>query len=474
MGSAASMNRLLSGHRHDKFLKSTLADRYLFVSILGSGGTGTVYLADDLLLKRRVAVKTILPTLADNPHIQERIESECRLHAAIGVHPHIVALYDKLTLNGRIFLVMEYVRGELLSEMLERKTFSTSGQGSVTEAITLTKQILKGVDCIHAHGILHRDIKASNILVQQSRGKLSAKLMDFGIARMEQDDEMLTRLTQIDTSGPGTPTYMAPERIDPKRYGETCPATDLYATGIILYQLLSGSPPFTGTISEIFHGHLNVPVDLQKLRKDIPHQLRAVVGRALAKKTDERFQCAEDFLHSLRKISTPMPHGTAPQSRTDELTLPVIESAATDKWDATLLTPEPEQTADPTPQRQIQSHIVLLGAVALTAGVILLVTFFLHHQNVQTSPASITSETPQSITNPQSLVIPTTPVANTSEPATSAPPRAMETLQALRTGKSLDINGSTIKDTANTPLGQEDSGWQVLESSAHRIDKKEP
>ena len=470
MGSAASMNR----HQHDEFLESTLADRYLFVSILGSGGTGTVYLADDLLLRRRVAVKTILPSLVDNTHIQERIESECRLHAAIGVHPHIVTLYDKLTRNGRIFLVMEYVQGEVLSDMLERNTFSTSGQWSVDEAITLTEQILKGVDCIHTHGILHRDIKASNILVQQSRGKLSAKLMDFGIARLEQDDELLTRLTQIDTSGPGTPTYMAPERIDPKRYGETCPATDLYSAGIILYQLLSGVPPFSGTISEIFHGHLNVPVDLEKIRKEIPPHLRSVVDRALAKKTAERFQTAEDFLHSLRKISDPLPHNNAPQSRTDELTLPVIESAAADKWNATLLAPEPEQPTVQPPRPHIPSHIVLLGAVALTAGVILLVTLFFHHRSIKASPASITSETPQTITNSQSRVIPTTPVSTTVEPTTSTSPRAMETLQAMRTGRGLDQNGSTIKNTTSVLHGQKDSDWQVLESSADRIDKKEP
>ena len=473
MDSTASANQVIPDLGHDPFLGNTLAKRYLFMSILGSGGTGTVYLADDLLLKRKVAVKTILPSLADNPHIQERIERECRLHAAIGTHPHIVTLYDKLTRNGRIFLVMEYVQGEVLSDIPTDNGPPVSGQWPLDDAITLTMQILTAIDCIHAHGILHRDIKASNILVQKSKGQLSAKLMDFGIARMEENDDMLTRLTQINTSGPGTPTYMAPERIDPERFGKTCPATDLYSAGIILYQLLSGAPPFSGTISEIFNGHLNIPVDPDRLPQDISPQLRTVVSRALAKKTGDRFQSAEDFLHCLEKISAPHPLHPARQKSTDELTLPVIGDPATKKWEATLLAPRLEQ-AEQKVKSPVVSKVHLSVVVALAAIAIFFITFFLHHNSLQPTPASIHTEATQPSTKAQNRVMGAAPISTTNGPTISVPPRAMETLQAMRTGRTLDKNGLTIEKKSDTLGGQEDSDWQVLESSAQRIDKKHP
>ena len=120
MDSSCSNGPIFTPHP-DEHIGRKLAERYAFTEILGTGGTGTVYLCEDLLLCRKVAVKTILPALADNLDIQRRIDRECQLHAAIGVHPNIVTLHDKLEQDGRIFLIMEYVKGEVLAEILKKK-----------------------------------------------------------------------------------------------------------------------------------------------------------------------------------------------------------------------------------------------------------------------------------------------------------------------------------------------------------------
>jgi serine/threonine protein kinase len=179
VGSTSSNGQTNSPQQHD-YTGWKLADRYEFIRVLGTGGTGTVYLARDLLLARQVAVKTILPTLADNSEVRRRLDRECRLHAAIGVHPNIVTLYDKIEEEGRIYLVMEYIQGEVLADLLSGKPDGKSAVLTVDGAISLVGQILQAIGCIHEHGILHRDIKTSNILVQQQvEGKTPAKLLQY-------------------------------------------------------------------------------------------------------------------------------------------------------------------------------------------------------------------------------------------------------------------------------------------------------
>ena len=131
-------------------------------------------------------------------------------------------------------------------------------------------------------------------------GRLSVKLMDFGIAHAESEEIALTRLTAVDSSGPGTPTYMAPERIDPQTFGAISVATDLYSVGVILFQMLSDGPPFRGTVTEILMGHLTKPIDLSTLKKDLPIKLQKVLFRSLQKKQTDRHSDAGAFADSLR------------------------------------------------------------------------------------------------------------------------------------------------------------------------------
>lgn len=276
-----------------------IADRYLVKRRLGEGGMGHVYLAEDTHLMRQVAIKTIRPELKDNDDVQKRIDRECKLHAAIRIHPHIVALHDRIVdKNNNVSLVMEYVEGETLLDCIA--TAKKNKQEIPVELIVaIILQVLDALGCIHRHGIIHRDIKPSNIIVGGlDTDEPYAKLMDFGIARDVIGNDNLTRLTMVDAGGPGTPAYMAPERIDSKTYGEICPATDLYSVGIILYELFYKEPPFQGTLTEVFSGHLARPPEFRSFSL-IPVAIRNVIAKALEKNVADRYGVAQQFAAAL-------------------------------------------------------------------------------------------------------------------------------------------------------------------------------
>lgn len=278
--------------------------RFRLRKSLGAGGMGEVYLAEDSKLQRQVAIKSIRPDLCKDQEIRKRIERECLLHAKVGPHPHVVTLYDKFEEGDRINLVMEYVDGETLQQMLEGHV-KTGTVPPLREALTIAAQCLEALSRIHAHGIVHRDIKPSNIiLTRDDAGDVCAKLMDFGIARLEVEDENASRLTQMYGSGPGTPLYMAPEQIDPQTFGPVTAATDVYAMGIMLYQLTSGEPPFSGTLTQIFSGHLHgTPPPLRARAKGrVPDSLVEIVQCALSKQPAQRFPSAKAFREELLRV----------------------------------------------------------------------------------------------------------------------------------------------------------------------------
>lgn len=452
-----------------------LADRYEFIRVLGTGGTGTVYLAKDLLLNRKVAVKTVLPALADNLEIRRRIDHECRLHAAIGVHPHIVTLYDKLEVDGRMYLVMEYVRGEVLADILNGTRRKDSVQLSVDETISLVRQVLLAISCIHKHGILHRDIKTSNIIVQrQAAGEHQVKLMDFGIARLNGSEDAITRLTQLSNTGPGTPTYMAPERIDPKKYGESSPATDLYSVGVILYQLLSDGPPFRGTITDIFNGHLFQQVDLSRLGGEVSSEIRDIIEKALAKEPKKRFADAMSFISALNRESISHPPLPAEGLQGNDLTLPVIESVGHLSVESTLLAPEPKVLATSLPGPQ-KNNRYLIGI--MVASLCILVFFFSVHLFFSEKKKNMSSAEVVAGTDSDQALI-----TGNQEPEVSAlellqdddgeRTSALDVLQVSRRPGQPPAVGSTLENRLmdNKPVVG-DPDWKILERNVERIDK---
>lgn len=299
---------------------TTLGDRFKIIKVLGEGGMGAVYLADDTDISRMVALKVLRDNLQDTPALARRLEMECTLLAQLGSHPNIVTLLDRQTIDGKTILVMEYVPGEDLSEIIER-TFqrtpfqkTTGGASPVgskvmmltpRNAIIVAMQCLKALDYAHSKGVLHRDIKPSNIMVNKDQsGNITAKLMDFGIAktiRQSSVDTAFTRLTKTEDRAPGTPAYMAPEQIEPDRFGAIGPGTDIYAFGVMFFEMLTGQLPFTGGFTELMHAHTNVrPPSPREINPLIKAELAHVVIRAMQKSPANRFKSAGEMLEALQ------------------------------------------------------------------------------------------------------------------------------------------------------------------------------
>ncbi len=270
-----------------------ITDRYEIISLLGEGGMSRVYLAQDKQLPRKIAIKSILSELSEKQEVKKRIEREVQTHASIGPHANIVTLFDKIEQSGRTYLIMEYVEGETLDSWAKNHDYTQE------QMVSIIADILNALKTIHARNVIHRDIKPENIMVSASEaGHITAKLMDFGISYDEKLSTSATKLTQIDVGTPGSPAYMSPEQIDSKTFGEVGPASDLYSVGIIFYELLTKTPPFTGTMTQILTGHLVTVPDVENINFQSLF-LKTVLLKALAKKQQERYTTAEAFLADL-------------------------------------------------------------------------------------------------------------------------------------------------------------------------------
>lgn len=270
----------------DTLIDTLFDGRYRIVRKLGTGGMANVYLAEDQELGRSVAIKILDERHAADEQFVERFRREAKNAAALS-HPNIVAIYDRGDAEGTYYIAMEYLDGRTLKELLVR-----FGTPPVKIAIGYTRQVLSALAFAHKHGLVHRDIKPHNVLVD-SGGHV--KVTDFGIARSEA--------SQMTEAGSiiGTAQYLSPEQA---RGAPVDARSDIYSVGVLLYELLTGAVPFTGdTPVEIAMKHLSaVPEPPSKKRPDVPRGLDLAVVRALAKDPAERYQSAEEMDAELARI----------------------------------------------------------------------------------------------------------------------------------------------------------------------------
>ncbi|WP_433549731.1 serine/threonine-protein kinase [Micromonospora zamorensis] len=268
-----------------------LSGRYRLDERVATGGMGDVWRASDLILGRQVAVKVLLPALVSDPDFIARFRAEARIMAALR-HPGIVQVFDcgadDLPDGGRAdYLVMEFVAGEPLSKRIE-----TAGRLDVAETMSIVAQAAAALNAAHRGGIVHRDVKPSNLLVQEDG---TVVLVDFGVARS-------TDITSITSTNavPGTALYMAPEQAAGRPVSG---ATDIYALGAVTYCCLTGSPPFTGDNPlQVAVRHLDD--EPPELPHDIPEAVRALVSRALAKDPLDRFSSGAAMAEAARTAVT--------------------------------------------------------------------------------------------------------------------------------------------------------------------------
>jgi len=268
-------------------LRTALSDRYRIERELGQGGMATVYLAEDLKHHRKVAVKVLRPELAAVIGA-DRFLAEIRTTAYLQ-HPHILALFDSGEVNGTVFYVMPFVEGESLRDRLTRER-----QLAIGDAVRITREVASALDYAHRHEVIHRDIKPENILLHDGQ----AMVADFGIALAASRAEGGTRMTETGMSL-GTPHYMSPEQAMGER--DLDARTDVYALGCVLYEMLTGEPPFTGPSAQAIVAKVMTerPTAPSATRDTVPAAVEDAVFTALAKLPVDRFATAAAFATSL-------------------------------------------------------------------------------------------------------------------------------------------------------------------------------
>ncbi len=290
----------------EELIGHTLNDRYQIQRLLGSGGMGTVYLAEHVLIHKQVAVKVLSPAHARKPAEVERFLREARAASRIR-HEHVVDITDfGYTSGGLAFLVMEYLEGEDLSSTSHRE-----GALPWRRAVHIIRQICAALEAAHAQGVIHRDMKPENVYrMRRGEDPDFIKVLDFGIAKIIDENYDPDQPSQTSSGLMGTPEYVAPELI---RGLKPDARVDIYAVGVILYRLLTGRVPFMG---ESFMATLTT--HLMEVAKDprevapeaeIPPAIAAVCMQSLAKDRDERFLTIREFASALHRAETgpPMP-----------------------------------------------------------------------------------------------------------------------------------------------------------------------
>ena len=266
-----------------------LTDRYLLEEELASGGMGTLWLARDEVLGRPVAIKVLHDHLSGDQELLERFRMEAVAAARLS-HPAVVRVFDTGTSDGVVFIVMELVDGETVGELI-----ADLGSLPPGEACRIARGVLQALAHAHREGVIHRDVKPGNILV--ARGD-QVKLADFGIAKAAFAEEDLTTTGNL----LGTSRYLSPEQVSG---GEVDARSDIYALGVVLFEMLTGRPPFQAEthIATATMRLTNDPPPPRALRPGIPRRVEAVVMKALARDPADRFQTAEDMAAALERAS---------------------------------------------------------------------------------------------------------------------------------------------------------------------------
>ncbi|GAB4523140.1 MAG: hypothetical protein Fur0018_05730 [Anaerolineales bacterium] len=332
-----------------------LKDRYEIESLLGQGGMSAVYKAYDPNLKRDVAVKLIHAHLSDDPEFVRRFEDEAAAVARLS-HPNIVDVYDFDHDEQAYFMVLEYLRGETLQQRLRRLNEQDQHM-PLEDVVKICAQICEAVDYAHQNGVIHRDLKPANVMISPE-GK--AVLMDFGIVKIVGDQHHTATGTVL-----GTALYMSPEQV---RGSTIDQRSDIYSLGVMLFEMLSGKPPFEAeSAMTVMRMHLDAPVpDIHEVAPDVPDGMRTILQRALEKFPDQRYQTAGDMASDLRAVLAAYP--TEKTHIPLQATLPPVGVPSGQAPDAFPQPPSPSQPISPAPQpekKKNRSCLIIGGVAAL-------------------------------------------------------------------------------------------------------------
>ncbi len=292
---AATFEDTSAGTTRD-IIGQVLENRYTVSKLIGEGGMGRVYLAEHIDIGKKVAVKVLHPVYGRMPDLVERFRREARAASRIG-HPNIVDVTDSGTTDdGSVYFVMEYLEGVELAAVIDRE-----GAIDIRRALDISTQVCRALSAAHAVGIIHRDLKPENVYLTSREGTADfVKVLDFGIAKSSEAEEARSKKLTSPGMAMGTPEYMAPEQAAGKPADERC---DVYALGAILYEMLTGSAPYTGdNFMEILTRKATLePTPPRELRPEIPDAVEELLLRAMARTPDARPPSMEAFEYELTK-----------------------------------------------------------------------------------------------------------------------------------------------------------------------------
>lgn len=430
-------------------------DDYQIIEQIGQGGMAVIYRAVQGSLGREVALKVLSSRLTYDPEFIERFRREALAAARLN-HPSIVTIYNVGEQNGIHYIAMKLLKGESLDKIVQR------GRLSVAQVVPIIQRVAEALDHAHGQGIVHRDIKPANVIINASGWPT---LTDFGIAKAIADNKPgLTQKGMII----GTPHYMAPEQIQGFRVDYRA---DIYALGVMCYEMLAGSLPFQGDTASVMYAQLNVPPPpLRQLMPDVPYHVEVAINRALAKRAEERFQRVSEFAAALATPSTATPSGDAtaqvahPSNAPTQIVNPPSHSSA---HTYPQQPPTPPSATSSTSQSVPRALIVLVIflALALTGTLGFLFAWYLNQtpddktaigQNPNGIPVEVvTSHTPTAdipFLDPTSTPIaPTIPApASPTNPAPSATLTA--TTPASPTASPTNTPSATATATAEAEV----------------------
>lgn len=397
---AAVLQRL-----EDPLLGQTLAGKYKIEKLIKQGGMGAVYRGKHVLMDKTVAIKVLKPSLAGDDALVARFSREAKAASKIS-HPHAVVVTDfGEAENGVVFLVMEYLDGRTLKEII-----ASEGPLTLERAVNIVRQVAGALDAAHSQGVIHRDLKSENIMLVRHDGDEWAKVLDFGIAKIRQPngapESDITHANLV----VGTPQYMSPEQCS--QSGALDARSDVYSLGIILYEMLAGHVPFAGeSATVIMMKQVQDPApSVLSSRPDLPAAVNVIIHRALAKQPIDRYQSAgelsADLLTAASMDGSSNPALAAVAAAQTVPNAPVIDDAD----EVTVVRPRPEITqvrrntaaAELTADRFNPWRVMIPAAIVLIA--VFAVVFFLTRSN-SSSPTDQTQSQPGLEADPNSQAV---------------------------------------------------------------------
>ncbi len=443
----------------DALVGTTLSGKYRIDARLNEGGMGTVYRGTHVLMDKTVAIKVLRPSLAADEKIVARFSREARAASRIS-HPNALSVTDfGEDESGHVFLVMEYLSGKTLKCVIRDE-----GPLPLARVVDIARQVGDALHAAHEQGVVHRDLKSDNIMLLDTMTGDHAKVLDFGIAKINEPDGAVDTNLTAPNLVIGTPQYMSPEQCS--QDSEIDSRSDIYSFGVILYEMLVGHVPFSGdSPTMVMMKHLQDPVpSVMEERSDLPASVARVVARAMAKVPRNRYQNVADLvedltiasgmtIHRLAPVETTAPEKRVVRDEPDEVTVvrpreePVYVPPAVPRREPVMV---PVPGAVPPPQAASSFNPMKILIPAAVAVLVVFGLFFVFNRNTPATDAN-TNQQPQT----QTLAAdPNSQPVQPTQPATGKPEEGLPSGGSI--APSANVNASPNANTAVSPEAIED------------------